>query len=102
MRTSDRACARWPSPWPSSSRDSRSSTTILEIDVRLPKGSGSTAQQAVAFALVGAFAEPSTHVRQSGPTRDGVDLLVVTGVLPGDSAFATHGHLARVRVLVGG
>lgn len=75
---------------------------ILEIDVRLPKGSGSTAQQAVAFALVGAFAEPSTHVRQSGPTRDGVDVLVVTGVLPGDSAFATHGHLARVRVLVGG
>ena len=40
---------------------------ILEIDVRLPKGSGSTAQQAVAFALVGAFAEPSTHVRQAEP-----------------------------------
>ncbi len=75
---------------------------VLEIDVRLPKGSGSTAQQAVAFALVGAFAEPSTHIRQAGPTRDGVDLLVVTGVLAGDSAFATHGHLARVRVLVGG
>ena len=75
---------------------------ILEIDVRLPEGSGSTAQQAVAYALVGAFAESSTHVRQSGPTRDGVDLLVVTGVLPGDSFFATHGHLARVRVQVGG
>lgn len=73
---------------------------ILEVDIRLPEGSSPTAQQAVAFAIIGSFAEPSTHIRQAGPTRDGVDLLVVTGVLAGDSAFATHGHLARVRVLV--
>jgi hypothetical protein len=74
---------------------------VLEIDVRLPKGSGATAQQAVAFALIGAFAESSTHVRQLGSASRTVDLMVVTGVLPGDGTFATHGHLARVRVLVG-
>lgn len=74
---------------------------ILEVDIRLPDGSSPTAQQAVAFAIIGSFAEPSTHIRQVAPTRDGVDLLVVTGVLVGDSAFATHGHLVRVRVLVG-
>jgi hypothetical protein len=75
---------------------------ILEIDVRLQEDSSPTARAAVAYAIIGSFAEPSTHIRQASPTRDGVDLFVVTGVLPGDSAFATHGHLARVRVLVDG
>jgi hypothetical protein len=75
---------------------------ILEVDIRLPNGSSGLAQGAVAYAIIGSFAEPSTHIRQASPTRDGVDLLVVTGVLPGDSAFATHGHLARVRVFTDG
>jgi hypothetical protein len=75
---------------------------ILEVDIRLPDGSSPLAQQAVAFAIIGSFAENATHIRQAGPTRDGVDLLVVTGVLPGESGFATHGHLARVRVFADG
>jgi hypothetical protein len=73
---------------------------ILEVDIRLPEGSGATAQMAVAFAIVGSFAEMTTHIRQNGAMPGGVDLLVVTGMLPEGGAFATHGHLVRVRVLV--
>jgi len=74
---------------------------ILEVDIRLPEGSGRTAQGAVAFAIIGSFAEMTTHIRQMGPMPERVDLLVVTGMLPEDGVFATHGHLVRVRVLVG-
>ena len=74
---------------------------ILEVDIRLPEGSGATAQNAVAYAIIGSFAEMTTHIRQQGPMPDRVDLLVVTGMLPEDGVFATHGHLVRVRVLVG-
>lgn len=51
-----------------------------------------------AYGLIGAFAEGATYVRES---RSGGDVVldVVTGVMPGDNAFATHGHLARIRIV---
>jgi len=49
------------------------------------------------FALVGSFAESSTHVRQR--TADGaVEFDVVTGMLPDETHFRTHGHLVRFRI----
>ena len=54
-----------------------------------------------AFGLIGAIAEGSTHIREAAPGRDGLDLVVLTGVLPGDTTFATHGHLVRIRVVPG-
>jgi hypothetical protein len=50
--------------------------------------------RAAAINLVASIAETSTHVRQ---TADGA-FEVVTGMLEGDNpAFATHGHVVRIR-----
>jgi hypothetical protein len=71
---------------------------VLEIDLREPTSDEPRAPRIVAYGLIGSFAEGATHIRET--REDGaVVLAVVTGVLPGDSAFATHGHLARVRLL---
>jgi len=52
-----------------------------------------------AFGLVGTFAESSTHVvERSGDDRGSVELLVTTGMLEGDGAFAPHGHVVRIAV----
>jgi hypothetical protein len=58
--------------------------------------------RAAVFALVGSFAEISTHVRQRRITVSaiGEDTLlfdVVTGILE-DSTFAPHGHTVRIAV----
>jgi hypothetical protein len=52
------------------------------------------------FALVGAIAETVTVVLEP-PASQGRELEVVTGVLPSDGGFATHGHTVRLRVAVG-
>jgi hypothetical protein len=71
---------------------------VLEIDVQEVTRDEPRAPRILAYGLIGSFAEAATHVRE---TRvDGaVALDVVTGVLPGDSAFASHGHLVRVRLV---
>ena len=71
---------------------------VLEIDVQDVIRDEPRAPRILAYGLIGSFAEAATHVRE---TRvDGAVVLdVVTGVLPGDSAFATHGHLVRVRLV---
>jgi hypothetical protein len=74
---------------------------VLEIDVAATGDDDWRATRVAAFALIGAVAEGSTHVRELSPGRDGLDLAVLTGVLPGDSTFATHGHLLRIRVVPG-
>ncbi|HSL75697.1 MAG TPA: hypothetical protein VK867_02045 [Candidatus Limnocylindrales bacterium] len=71
---------------------------VLEIDIPEATREEPRAPRIVAYGLIGSFAESTTHVRET--REDGAVVLdVVTGVLPGDSAFATHGHLARVRLL---
>ena len=50
------------------------------------------------FAVVGAFAELSTHVRQRA-TADPVEFDVTTGMLGGETPFRPHGHLVRLRVV---
>jgi hypothetical protein len=71
---------------------------VLEIDVQEVTRDEPRAPRILAYGLIGSFAEAATHVRE---TRvDGAVVLdVVTGVLPGDSAFASHGHLVRVRLV---
>ena len=71
---------------------------VLEVDLRQPTVEEPRAPRIVAYGLIGSFAEGATHVRE---TREGATVVldVVTGVLPGDSVFATHGHLVRVRLL---
>ena len=70
---------------------------VLELDVRPRDRRDRGARRIAAFALVGAFAEGSTHIRERRE-GDSFVLDVVTGVLPGDGVFATHGHVARIRI----
>jgi hypothetical protein len=71
---------------------------VLEIDVPMHDGQGTRAPRVDAYGLIGAFAEGATYVRETRSDGD-VILDVVTGVMPGDTAFATHGHLARIRLV---
>ena len=74
---------------------------VLEIDVGGLPGTDWRVTRIAAFGLIGAIAEGSTHIHEAVPGRDGLDLVVLTGVLPGDTDFATHGHLVRIRVVSG-
>jgi hypothetical protein len=49
------------------------------------------------FALVGTFAESSTHVRQR-TDAGAVEYDVTTGMLEDETPFHTHGHLVRLRI----
>jgi hypothetical protein len=72
---------------------------VLEVDVRAADDVDWRSRRVAAFALIGAIAEGSTHVREATDRSDGLEFAVLTGVLPGDSDFATHGHLVRIRVV---
>jgi hypothetical protein len=50
------------------------------------------------FSVIGSFAEGSTHVAQR-PVDGAVEYDVVTGMLPDQTEFLTHGHLVRFRVV---
>jgi hypothetical protein len=69
---------------------------VLEVDVVAPDARSPTE---AAFLLLGTFAESSTHIVST--TRDvgrEIAVTVTTGVLEGDSVFAPHGHVVRIRV----
>lgn len=73
---------------------------VLEIDVAAPRTATAT-PRAVAFALLGTFAEASTHVvEESADVGRDVQLHATTGMLEGDGVFAPHGHTVRIRVRV--
>jgi hypothetical protein len=71
---------------------------VLEVDVAAPEATTRSSLEA-AFALLGSFAEASTHVvvRSADGARD-VEVLATTGMLEGDGQFAPHGHTVRLRV----
>jgi hypothetical protein len=73
---------------------------VLEVDVAAPRTPTAT-PRAVAFAVLGTFAEASTHVvEESTDVGRVVQLLATTGMLEGDGVFAPHGHTVRIRVRV--
>jgi hypothetical protein len=51
-----------------------------------------------ALALIAAVSETVTLIHEPQEASDVVVFEVVTGVLPGTSTFATHGHTLRLRV----
>jgi hypothetical protein len=70
----------------------------LDVEV-VAAGASWREPREAAFGLVGTFAESSTHVRErSGDDRGSVELLVTTGMLEDDGAFAAHGHVVRIAV----
>jgi hypothetical protein len=66
---------------------------VVELEWLHPDSAPAVVRERL-FALVGSFAETSTHVRE---LRDGT-FDVTTGVLEGDSPFRSHGHLVRLHV----
>ncbi len=75
---------------------------VLEVDLQSGVEFEPLARRIAAFAVAGSIAETSTHVRERTVEGGGVDIDVVTGVLPGDIEFAPHGHVARIRFLPAG
>jgi hypothetical protein len=71
---------------------------VLEVDVGAPPGTARKPREA-AFALLGTFAEASTHVvERSSDVGKSVEIFATTGMLEGDGEFAPHGHTVRIRV----
>jgi len=68
---------------------------VLEVDVTTAAQSRGELR-AAAYALIGSFAEDSTHVIATSPDDSSVEVIVTTGMLEGDGAFAPHGHVVRL------
>jgi hypothetical protein len=74
---------------------------VLEVDVSAPAATVRSPREA-AFALLGTFAEASTHVvERVADVGNEVEVFATTGMLEGDGDFAPHGHTARIRVTLG-
>ena len=58
--------------------------------------------RAAAVALIGVVAETSSLVHERRDEESVAIFDVVTGLLPEDTAFGTHGHTLRIRVRVDG
>jgi hypothetical protein len=73
---------------------------VLEVEVSASATTVRTPREA-AFALLGTFAEASTHVVERSPdVGKDVEIFVTTGMLEGDGEFAPHGHTVRIRVVL--
>ena len=73
---------------------------VLEVDVSTPHATVRSSREA-AFAVLGTFAEASTHVVERPPdVGRATELVATTGMLEGDSSFAPHGHTVRIRVVL--
>lgn len=68
---------------------------VLEIELDVGGERAHKARVEAVYALTGAVAEASTHVRETEPGT----YEVLTGMLPGDGSFAAHGHVLRIRTL---
>ena len=68
---------------------------VLEVDLDVGGERAHKTRQEAAYALIGSIAEASTHVREVQPRV----YEVVTGMLPGNGSFATHGHVLRIRTV---
>jgi hypothetical protein len=75
---------------------------VLEIDVSAPALTVPSPREA-AFALLGTFAEASTHVvERVADVGEEVVICATTGMLqddPGTGSFVPHGHAVRIRVV---
>jgi hypothetical protein len=72
-------------------------TFVVDTRWAGPLDADRRAVRAAAVGLIGAIAEATTFIHEDrGP--DGVAYDVVTGMLPGETQFASHGHTLRLRV----
>jgi hypothetical protein len=54
--------------------------------------------RAAVYRLIGALAELSTHVHEQVLPDGGVEFVVTTGILDGDTQWQGHGHVVRLRI----
>lgn len=71
---------------------------VFEVTLDWHRGDDTPPLRDVIFGVVGSFAESSTHVLQR-VVRDTVEYDVVTGMLPDQTHFRTHGHLVRFKIV---
>jgi hypothetical protein len=74
----------------------------LVVDVELTgpppeDGRFNANRRAIAFGLIGMFAETGTYVEEL-ELDGGAEFVVVTGMLEGTTPFLPHGHTVRLRV----
>ena len=72
---------------------------VVDLEWIGPTEADRRAIRTALFTLVGAIGETVTVVLEP-PASQGRELEIVTGVLPSDGGFATHGHTLRLRVTV--
>jgi len=90
------ACEAAGSPW--ILRQSGLTGTVFTVSLEWTRHAGNLRQlRADAFALLGSFAESTSFVRQC-VTDDAVEFRCTTGMLGGDTSFASHGHLVLFRI----
>ncbi len=84
------------SPWTITSWTIDDGVFVIDATWDGPWGSWD-ALRGDAFAFLGRIAEHSTHVRQR-TLEDRVEFDTATGTLAGETPFAPHGHLVRLRI----
>jgi hypothetical protein len=91
-----RACEAPGSPWRLLRSDVQNA--VLDVELRWERPNDDLATvRGDALALIGTFAEASTHIRQRW-TGTTLEYDVATGMLNGDAEFEAHGHLVTLRV----
>ncbi len=89
-------CAATGSRWAVSSSAVEDGVFVVDLTWDGPWGTWDMIR-ADAFALLGPIAEHTTHVRQR-TFEDRVEFEMATGTLTGETPFAPHGHLVRLRI----
>lgn len=85
-------------PWAiESSATEPDGTLVLDLRWTGPAGTDRRTVRAAAYGLIGVVAEGATAIHERREA-DVVTFEIVTGVLPGETAFASHGHTLRLRI----
>jgi hypothetical protein len=93
-----RACSESASDW--RLRDAKLEGSVFVVELEHHGNPRPAERRAAVFALIGCFAETSTHVRERVGAA-GIEYDVVTGMLDNQTPFRAHGHLVRLRLLPG-
>lgn len=90
------ACAAPSSPWTMTSSSADEGVLVIDLAWVGVWGTWDVVRADV-FSFLGRIAEHTTHVRQR-TFEDRVEFEMATGTLAGETPFAPHGHLIRLRV----
>ena len=72
-------------------------TFVVELRWNGPEDAGRAQIRVAAYALIGTVAESTTAIIEADDP-DGQTFEVVTGMLPDQTAFASHGHTLRLQI----